>query len=571
MTPTVTSAAEEDLSRLRRPVLVVVDIQVGEIREDGTRPIPHMDDDPERLQRSVALVQAARAADVPVVFIQEAHRPDGVDFGRELDGVEDVHCIEGRPGTEICPELGMTDADYFIRKRRYSCFFGTDFEILMKGLKAETLIFIGGLTDVCVHYSFVDAHQHDYRCRVVEDCVTGSSRRAHDASLNAMEYLQTGARIVSADLLRAWAGDTSRSGFNPHVDAHSWEKLPRLSMTDWFTGQPEDRQRFADALCRAAAQYGFLYIADHGIDPHCIEEVYSASRSFHAQTPAFKSRYHIADSRHHRGYVDQSQTVFEKNGKRYLNFHESFDLSFEMAPDDPRNHEGFGLVGPNVWPDLPGFRTPVQRYYDAVYTLGRELLAAFELGLGLTSGSLLDCVTHPPSQLRLMRYFENAAPAGEQHQGIGAHSDYECFTLLNTAGPGLQLMSADDRWVDAPPQPGTFVLNTGDCLEAWSGGRLKSTQHRVVNLGRERYSLPFFFAADYNTLIEPLAQYATAEARLRYPPYRAGEHLWARTIHGFAYLREKWQSGTLQVPFEIAEENPFKRYSVEERRLTAAD
>ena len=42
-----------------------------------------------------------------------------------------------------------------LHKRRYSCFFGTDFEILMKGLRAYTLIMIGGLTDVCVHYSFV--------------------------------------------------------------------------------------------------------------------------------------------------------------------------------------------------------------------------------------------------------------------------------------------------------------------------------------------------------------------------------------------------------------------------------
>ena len=98
----------------------------------------------------------------------------------------------------------MRADDYFIRKRRYSCFFGTDFEILMKGLKADTLILIGGLTDVCVHYSFVDAHQHDFFCRVVEDCVAGSSQEAHDASLRAMEYLQTGARRTSIEVMQAF-------------------------------------------------------------------------------------------------------------------------------------------------------------------------------------------------------------------------------------------------------------------------------------------------------------------------------------------------------------------------------
>jgi nicotinamidase-related amidase len=139
-----------------------------------------------------------------VIFFQEAHRRDLVDFGRELDGAEGIHLLEGDPGTEVDPSLGMRPDDYFIRKRRYSCFFGTELEILLKGLGADTLILIGGHTDVCVHYTFVDAHQHDYFCRVVEDCVAGSSLEAHDAALAAMEYLQTGARRSLGDVLAAF-------------------------------------------------------------------------------------------------------------------------------------------------------------------------------------------------------------------------------------------------------------------------------------------------------------------------------------------------------------------------------
>ncbi|MEM7521708.1 MAG: isochorismatase family protein [Pseudomonadota bacterium] len=59
------------------------------------------------------------------------------------------------------------------------------------------------MTDVCVHYSFVDGHQHDYYCRVVQDCVGGTSPEAHQASLNAMEYLQEGAVISAADIIAA--------------------------------------------------------------------------------------------------------------------------------------------------------------------------------------------------------------------------------------------------------------------------------------------------------------------------------------------------------------------------------
>ncbi len=187
-----------------QPVLVVIDIQEGEPESDKPPAIPGMPGYQERMDRAPALIEKARDCDIPIVFIQEAHRRDLVDFGRELDGVEDIHLLEGDSGTEIAKAVGMRPDDYFIRKRRYSCFFGTDFEILMKGLRADTLIMIGGLTDVCVHYSFVDGHQHDYFCRVVEDCVAGSSLDAHEASLRAMEYLQTGARRTAAEVMNAF-------------------------------------------------------------------------------------------------------------------------------------------------------------------------------------------------------------------------------------------------------------------------------------------------------------------------------------------------------------------------------
>ena len=188
------------------PVLIVVDIQGGEAAAaaapDGPA-IPLMPGYDERMSKAPALIEAARASGVPVIFFQEAHRRDLVDFGRELDGAEGIHLLEGDPGTEIDAALGMRPDDYFIRKRRYSCFFGTELEILLKGLGANTLILIGGHTDVCVHYTFVDAHQHDYFCRVVEDCVAGSSQVAHEAALAAMEYLQTGARRSIDEILTA--------------------------------------------------------------------------------------------------------------------------------------------------------------------------------------------------------------------------------------------------------------------------------------------------------------------------------------------------------------------------------
>lgn len=189
-----------------QPALLVIDVQKGSFEDWAPSDrLPMLADRVERVRRIRPLVDAARAADVPVIFFMEVHRPNMVDFGRELDGRESVHCLETSPGTALAvEEMGVRPDDYVIAKRRYSCFFGTELDILLKGLKADTLIMTGGFTDVCVHYTFVDGHQRDFYCRVVEDCVTASSPEAHEAALNAMEYLQTGARRGSAEILAAF-------------------------------------------------------------------------------------------------------------------------------------------------------------------------------------------------------------------------------------------------------------------------------------------------------------------------------------------------------------------------------
>jgi nicotinamidase-related amidase len=192
------------------PALIVVDMQRGSAAPGAQSGIPHMPGALGRIARAERLVAAAREARVPVIFFQEVHRRSGVDFGRELDGSEDVHCLEGDPNTELWPTLRPLDTEHHIVKRRYSGFIGTEFELLLRGLSVSTLVLIGGLTDVCVHYTFADAHQRDFYVRVVEDCVGGSTETRHLASLDAMEYLQSGARRSSQEITDAFAALAAR-------------------------------------------------------------------------------------------------------------------------------------------------------------------------------------------------------------------------------------------------------------------------------------------------------------------------------------------------------------------------
>ncbi len=137
------------------------------------------------------------------MYVSEQHRRTGIDFGRELVGSEDVHLLEGDPGTELSEAITPHPGDPVIIKRRYSSFFATDLELDLKGLGVETLVIVGCRTDVCIHYTFVNAHQNNYFARVVPECTIGSTEVAHSASLTAMEYLQAGALRSLAEVTQA--------------------------------------------------------------------------------------------------------------------------------------------------------------------------------------------------------------------------------------------------------------------------------------------------------------------------------------------------------------------------------
>lgn len=180
--------------------LLIIDLQVdfvsGPLQVVGAT---------EVLPRAKRVLAAARQIGLPIIHTQEVHRKEMVDFGRELDGAEPVHCLENWPGTHFHPELAPIDGEFTIIKRRYSCFFATDLEILLKGLKVAHLILMGALTNVCVHYTALDAHQRDYPFHVLEDCCIGSDLEAHQAALKAMAYLQRRSRITSDQFLSAIA------------------------------------------------------------------------------------------------------------------------------------------------------------------------------------------------------------------------------------------------------------------------------------------------------------------------------------------------------------------------------
>lgn len=335
----------------------------------------------------------------------------------------------------------------------------------------------------------------------------------------------------------------------------------------------------AAEIGRACETVGFFYIKNHGVPEELIARTYDLSRRFHYSAVEQKDAVHIRNSPGTRGWVPVTKDdddgdpelyrIVEPNPDHdYLTkprLHAAFDLASEIAPDDPDFLAGNLMLVPNQWPEwIPEFREEVTEYYDAVTSVGRDLFHAFAVNLGLDEDFFARLTLKTPSQLRLLHYPPNDLPMNNDNLGIGAHSDFECFTILNQTAPGLQVMNAADEWVAAPPIPGTFIVNVGDLLEGWTNGRFKATQHRVVNTGNERFSMPLFFAVDYHTVIEPLPQFVSEANPAKYNRIVAGDHLAGFSVNGAKHLRKKIVRGELQIAFPIHQENPFKRKAVNE-------
>ncbi len=335
------------------------------------------------------------------------------------------------------------------------------------------------------------------------------------------------------------------------------QKLPVIDLTNLRQGDKAARTAIARQLSDAARQSGFFYIKGHGVSEELISRIFAASRQFHSQSRSYKMKYWSGFTTNHRGYVP-----FEENGSDFpktINFYEAFDLSFEAPDNHPDYLAKWRMTGPNVWPDLGGWKETVQSYYQAVFDLGMLLITTLAEELDVTPETLTQHINFPTSQLRMLRYVENDLPASNDVVGIDAHSDFECFTILLQGAPGLQVMNADDFWIEAPPLPGCFIVNIGDIFETWSGGQFKSTQHRVVNTGNERYSFPLFFGLDYHTVVEPLEKFRTPDIIEKYPPIKAGEHLMRMSIKTFRYMNDAYERGELKLGVELPSESPFKR------------
>jgi isopenicillin N synthase-like dioxygenase len=340
--------------------------------------------------------------------------------------------------------------------------------------------------------------------------------------------------------------------------ATSFTSVPVVDISGLRSPELAEREQVARAVGKAAREVGFLYVSGAGVDDALFDRLLAATKEFFALPMEQKMRSYIGLSRCHRGYVPVGEEGVETG---MPDLKEAFDTALDLPADDPDYLAGNPMLGPNVWPDLPGFAEAVTDYYLAVLDVGNRLLWAFAVALGEDPDTFTRYATKTPSQLRLVHYPHN--PDAEDRLGIGAHTDYECFTLLKPTAPGLEVMNGAGEWIDVPPIPGTFVVNIGDMLELWTNGAFVATSHRVRKVKAERFSFPLFFNVDYHTEVKPLPQFAFGDGARR--ALRAGEHLFAQTAQTFAYLRGRIERGELVLPDGSLETGQFGQQALHNR------
>jgi nicotinamidase-related amidase len=144
------------------------------------------------------LIAAFRRAGRPVIFTRHVHHPDRIDAGI-MEWWWEGMCIEGTPESEIHDALAPLPNEKVILKHRYSAFYNTDLETILRCLKIEDLVITGIMTNMCCESTARDAYFRDYRIFFPADGTGSVNEKMHVASLMNLAF--GFARVTDADTI----------------------------------------------------------------------------------------------------------------------------------------------------------------------------------------------------------------------------------------------------------------------------------------------------------------------------------------------------------------------------------
>lgn len=321
---------------------------------------------------------------------------------------------------------------------------------------------------------------------------------------------------------------------SPSADHARLAALPLIDISG-LAGDAAARQAVVVQLRKAALDTGFFYIVRHGVPAALIEQVFAKSKALFDRPMEEKLRIKAANMKCLHGYEPLRAQTLEPGAPPDVK--EGYLMGLDLPLDHPVVLRDPGNYGPNQWPaGIPDFEAVMSIYFQEMLRVSQQVLRALALTLDLAESYFDAFCDTPVSTLRLLHYPTQPEKPLPDEKGCGAHTDWGAITILlqDDAG-GLQVRSPDDRWIDATPIPGSFVVNLGDLMGRWTNNLYRSTMHRVINTsGRARYSVPFFFDGCFDFRVECIPSCLAAGDCPRFAPVTVKEHLIEMTRRTYA-------------------------------------
>jgi len=313
--------------------------------------------------------------------------------------------------------------------------------------------------------------------------------------------------------------------------------LPIISMATFNDDNPEGKALVARQIGEACEKVGFFYLVDHGVSQTTIDGMFAAAKEFFELPDEVKLDPQLrASPDWNRGYQPFGVKQYANATSPDLN--EVFKYQRELPANDPDIVDGNRVHRLNKWPDAkklsPRWRETMVAYFGEMERVSAQLLHAFSIALDLPESYFDKYYRNPITQMSLIHY-PPQPPKTATDYGIRPHADDTSFTILAQDSVGGLQVQSGDKWINARPIPGSFVINIGNVMARWTNNRFASTMHRVYNhSGRERYSAPFFAIPDFDTVIECLPGCLEAGEAPKFPPMHVGNSLQKRFASNWA-------------------------------------
>ncbi|MGJ7046220.1 cysteine hydrolase family protein [Thermoanaerobacterium thermosulfurigenes] len=194
----------EDLSfRLEKSALLIIDMQNAFINKDGS--LSKMGLDISRTLKVIdpikRLKKEFKRCGRPVIYLQHIHRPDKMDAGIISEVFPQImelgHCFEGSWDADIIDELKPENDDYIVKKHRFSGFYHTELDDVLRSLDVRILVVSGVATNVCVESTVRDAFYRDYNVFVPRETTVSFAEEFEKGSFANFEFAF--ARVLSID------------------------------------------------------------------------------------------------------------------------------------------------------------------------------------------------------------------------------------------------------------------------------------------------------------------------------------------------------------------------------------